>query len=168
MTPDRHGLCDLFLPVTTFAEHDGIVLPHFGLNTHLVTRHEQGRVRGRLPSLTWKSTSWLGKRLQPEGVAVGQRGRLLHRAAAQRRRRHHVRGPAGAGLATDGASSTASTRKACCAPTASPGFNTPTGLVELCSSLYEDWGEDPLPYYEENAPQPLTAAPTWPRNTRLS
>ena len=37
-----------------------------------------------------------------------------------------------------------------------PGFNTPTGLVELCSSLYEDWGEDPLPYFEENAMTPYT------------
>ena len=27
MTPTAMGLCDLFLPVTTFAEHDGMVLP---------------------------------------------------------------------------------------------------------------------------------------------
>lgn len=33
---------------------------------------------------------------------MGQRGRLLHRTAAQRRRRHDVRGPAGPGLAADG------------------------------------------------------------------
>ncbi len=30
-----------------------------------------------------------------------------------------------------------------------PGFDTPTGKVELYSKRYEEWGLDPLPYYEE-------------------
>jgi anaerobic selenocysteine-containing dehydrogenase len=30
-----------------------------------------------------------------------------------------------------------------------PGFNTVTGQVEFMSTLYDAWGEDPLPYYEE-------------------
>ena len=30
-----------------------------------------------------------------------------------------------------------------------PGFNTPTGKVELKSSIYPDWDEDPLPYFQE-------------------
>ncbi len=30
-----------------------------------------------------------------------------------------------------------------------PGFETPTGKVELYSKAYEEWGLDPLPYYEE-------------------
>ena len=30
-----------------------------------------------------------------------------------------------------------------------PGFNTVTGQVEMMSTLYGAWGEDPLPYYEE-------------------
>lgn len=30
-----------------------------------------------------------------------------------------------------------------------PGFNTITGQIEAYSILYESWGEDPLPYYEE-------------------
>lgn len=32
-----------------------------------------------------------------------------------------------------------------------PGFDTPTGKVELYSRHYEEWGLDPLPYYEEPA-----------------
>jgi len=32
-----------------------------------------------------------------------------------------------------------------------PGFDTPTGKVELYSTHYEEWGLDPLPYYEEPA-----------------
>jgi len=30
-----------------------------------------------------------------------------------------------------------------------PGFNTPTGRVELYSTLFDAWGLDPLPYFEE-------------------
>jgi anaerobic selenocysteine-containing dehydrogenase len=37
-----------------------------------------------------------------------------------------------------------------------PGFDTPTGKVELYSKRYEEWGLDPLPYYEEPAESPVT------------
>jgi anaerobic selenocysteine-containing dehydrogenase len=39
-----------------------------------------------------------------------------------------------------------------------PGFETPTGKVELYSKRYEEWGLDPLPYYEEPTESP-TATP---------
>jgi anaerobic selenocysteine-containing dehydrogenase len=34
-------------------------------------------------------------------------------------------------------------------PDGQPGFDTPTGKLELYSKRYEEWGLDPLPYYEE-------------------
>jgi anaerobic selenocysteine-containing dehydrogenase len=37
-----------------------------------------------------------------------------------------------------------------------PGFNTPTGLVELKATLYPGWGEDALPYFEEPVYSPLS------------
>ncbi len=37
-----------------------------------------------------------------------------------------------------------------------PGFDTPTGKVELWSKKYEEWGLDPLPYYAEPAESPAT------------
>jgi len=36
------------------------------------------------------------------------------------------------------------------------GFNTPTGRVELYSTLFEEWGLDPLPYYEEPTEGPIS------------
>ncbi len=39
-----------------------------------------------------------------------------------------------------------------------PGFDTPSGKVELYSTRYEGWGLDPLPYYEEPKESP-TATP---------
>ena len=35
-----------------------------------------------------------------------------------------------------------------------PGFNTPTGKVELYATRYEEWGLDPLPYFEEPPEEP--------------
>lgn len=37
-----------------------------------------------------------------------------------------------------------------------PGFNTPTGRMELASTLFEQWGLDPLPYYEEPTESPVS------------
>ncbi|MEM1515714.1 MAG: molybdopterin-dependent oxidoreductase [Candidatus Bathyarchaeia archaeon] len=37
-----------------------------------------------------------------------------------------------------------------------PGFNTPTGKIELYSTLFERWGYDPLPDYEEPPESPIS------------
>jgi anaerobic selenocysteine-containing dehydrogenase len=37
-----------------------------------------------------------------------------------------------------------------------PGFNTPSGRVELYSTLFEGWDLDPLPYFEEPTESPLS------------
>jgi anaerobic selenocysteine-containing dehydrogenase len=41
-------------------------------------------------------------------------------------------------------------------PDGQPGFNTPTGKVELWSKVYEGWGLDPLPEYKEPAQSPVS------------
>ena len=41
-------------------------------------------------------------------------------------------------------------------PDGKPGFNTPTGRVELYSTMYKQFGEDPLPYYEEPQLSPVS------------
>lgn len=37
-----------------------------------------------------------------------------------------------------------------------PGFNTPTGKIEFCSTLLESWGFDPLPFFEEPDESPIS------------
>jgi len=37
-----------------------------------------------------------------------------------------------------------------------PGFNTPTGKLELYSTLMDGWGYDPLPYFEEPPTSPYS------------
>lgn len=41
-------------------------------------------------------------------------------------------------------------------PDGMPGFNTPTGRVELYSTMFRQFGEDPLPYYEEPQLSPVS------------
>ncbi|UWG96141.1 molybdopterin-dependent oxidoreductase [Dehalobacter sp. DCM] len=38
-----------------------------------------------------------------------------------------------------------------------PGFNTPTGRIELYSTLFDEWGLEPLPFFEEPEEGPLSS-----------
>ena len=153
MTPTAMALCDLFLPVATFAEHEGIVLPHFGRNTHMLMAMNKCVEVGDCKS-DLEIDFMVGKRLNPsawpwETVAefftsqiqpvlgitfeeLQEKG-WIHQSFEYRKYEKGL-------LRSDG----------------EPGFNTPTGLVEFRSSLYEDWGEDPLPYFEENDLTPFS------------
>jgi anaerobic selenocysteine-containing dehydrogenase len=42
-----------------------------------------------------------------------------------------------------------------------PGFNTPTGKIELYSTKYEEWGLDPLPYFQEASESPVSTPELW-------
>ncbi len=153
MTPTAMGLCDLFLPVTTFAEHDGMVLPHFGRNTHMVMAMNKCVEVGDCHS-DLEIDFMVGKRLNPkawpwDNVADFFTEQLHNGGVDMTFEQPQEHG---------WLQMTFEYRKyekGLLRPDGEPGFNTPTGLVELCSSLYEDWGEDPLPYFEENALDPL-------------
>jgi anaerobic selenocysteine-containing dehydrogenase len=42
-----------------------------------------------------------------------------------------------------------------------PGFNTPTGKIELYATRFEEWGLDPLPYHDEPPESPLSTPELW-------
>ena len=46
-------------------------------------------------------------------------------------------------------------------PDGQPGFNTPTGRIELWSFGYDHWGVDPLPYHIEPPESPLSTPKTF-------
>ena len=156
MTPTAMGLCDLFLPVTTFAEHDGMVLPHFGRNTHMVMAMNKAVEVGDCHS-DLEIDFMVGKRLNPKAWPWDNVADFfteqLHNGGVDMtfeqlqedgwlqmpfEYRKYEKGL----LRSDG----------------EPGFNTPTGLVELCSSLYEDWGEDPPALLRGKRHDPLQPA----------
>ncbi len=49
-----------------------------------------------------------------------------------------------------------------------PGFRTPTGKVELYATSFEEWGLDPLPYYDGAAREPAGAHRSCGRSIRSS
>lgn len=147
MTPTASACADLFLPVASFPEKDGIVATHYGGIVLFV-----GAINKALQVGECKSDDEimfeLGKRLNPKefpwkdmeeffdwelkGYGLNMTFKELREkgwAVPTYEYKKHEKGL----LTFDG----------------KPGFNTPTGKIELYSTFFEQWGEDPLPYYEE-------------------
>lgn len=158
MTPTAMALADIFLPLPTFAEHDGVVITHFGRNAvFLGAINEAFRVGDtrsdievcielgkKLHPDMWPFDDvpdFFTKQLQPE-LGVDFDGlRELGVWQPQYEYRKFETG----GLRTDG----------------EPGFNTVTGMVELTSTLFEAWGDDALPYYKEPPYSPISTPELW-------
>ena len=148
MTPTAMALFDVFLPIATFAEHEGAVLPHFGRNTHMVSAMNKCVEVGDCKS-DLEINFLLGKKLKPEAWPWDSIAEFFTQQIKP------VMGITFEELQDEGWHMNAfeyrKYEKGLLRPDGEPGFNTPTGLIELRSSLYEDWGEDSLPYFEENA-----------------
>lgn len=146
MTPTAMALADVFLPLPTFAEMDGVVITHFGRNAiFLGAINEALRVGEtksdievcielgkRLYPHMWPYESvedFFTKQLEPELGITFQELREMGVYQTPVEYKKYEKGL----LRDDG----------------EPGFNTVTGKVELKSVLFEQWGDDPLPYYQE-------------------
>jgi anaerobic selenocysteine-containing dehydrogenase len=147
MTPTALAFADVVLPATTFAEKDGIRSWHYQLDA---VNQAVERVGQSLPDA--EIVRRLGRLTRPEHfpfedlhamlddilAPVGLRFEELRRAGPlipPRSFRRHESGK----LRRDGAA----------------GFETPTGRIELYSTVLEKLGLDPLPSFEEppNSPR---------------
>lgn len=154
MTPTIMGLCDLVLPLSTFAEHDGLVTPNYGRNQHFI-----GAMNKAVENPDTKSDLEIlidmGKRMRPEiweGVDSVDDffDKLLKdtygfglddvRAVPVKQASYAYRKYETGDLRDDG----------------EPGFQTITGRVELYSPVLESYDEQPLPYYEEPEYSPVS------------
>lgn len=154
MTPTIMGLCDLVLPLSTFAEHDGLVTPNYGRNQHFI-----GAMNKAVENPNTKSDLEIlidmGKRMRPElwkdidSVEEFFDSKLMEtygfglddvRAVPVKQADYEYRKYETGGLRDDG----------------EPGFQTITGKVELYSVVLESYGEQPVPYYEEPEYSPVS------------
>lgn len=154
MTPTIMGLCDLVLPLSTFAEHDGLVTPNYGRNQHFI-----GAMNKAVENPNTKSDLEIlidmGKRMRPElwkdidSVEKFFDSKLMEtygfglddvRAVPVKQADYEYRKYETGGLRDDG----------------EPGFQTITGRVELYSVVLESYGEQPVPYYEEPEYSPVS------------
>jgi anaerobic selenocysteine-containing dehydrogenase len=153
MTPTAMAFADVFLPLPTFAEADGVVVTHFGRNAVFLGAINQALRVGdtksdievcielgkRLHPDMWPFDSvedFFSQQLKPElGIDFNDlREQFVYQPKYQYRKYESGK------LRSDG----------------EPGFNTVTGQVELTSTLFEAWGEDSLPYYQEPPYSPVS------------
>lgn len=154
ITPTIQACCDLILPLSTVAEHNAFTYPYYGglpIGIGTMTRViEVGECKSDQEILYL-----LGKRLNPElwscfdsfeDYLDRHRGRGIwkfdeiqkevFRQSGNTYRKYET-----GGLRRDG----------------NLGFDTPTGRVELYSTMIEHYGDDPLPYYFEPPMSPVSS-----------
>lgn len=147
MTPTAMALADVFLPLPTFAEHEGVVLPHYGRNTVFVGAMNKALTVGDTRS-DIQVCHELGHRLNPDAWPHWEDMPAFFGDQLQAEFGFGFDGLRERGLLQPGYTYQ-KYRKGLMRWDGEPGFNTVTGRVELYSTLFEAWGEDPLPYYEE-------------------
>jgi anaerobic selenocysteine-containing dehydrogenase len=141
MTPTA-TLADIVLPVASYLEQDGVSVTPFA--PIILARQKVAQVgecwsdmkilielakRLGLSEYFWEDIpSFLDARLEPVGMTFDEFKQKGMIPAITRYRKHEKN-----------------------------GFNTPSGKVELYSSLLEQWGYDPIPVYRESPETPYSA-----------
>lgn len=146
MTPSAQATCDVFLPLATIAEREGVVQTHYGSSPVTMGFMNKAVTQGEGMS-DMELCFNLGKVLNPhlwdqyedirdfiEHLRLGKKycyedirkEVVLQRYVGYRKYETGL-------LRRDG----------------KPGFNTSTGRVELWSYAFHRFGDDPLPYYIE-------------------
>ncbi len=169
-TPTSMALGDYFLPMSTWAEHDGIVLTHYGRNTVFMGPMNKALTVGECKS-DIEICLMFGQRLNPEWWPWYKPadGKSLDLPALQQAVEDFFSDQLKElgfdwktfqelGLYQPGAHGFEYEKyeKGMLRFDGAPGFNTITGQIEAYSILYESWGEDPLPYYEEPNYSPIS------------
>ena len=147
MTPTIMGLCDLVLPLSTFAEHEGLVTPNYGRNQHFIGAMNEAIVNPNTKS-DLEILIDMGRRMRPElwegmetpdkffdaklkenyGYGLDEVKAVPAKMSGYEYRKYEK------GLIRDDGQ---------------PGFQTTTGRIELYSPILDAFGEKPVPYYEE-------------------
>ena len=149
MTPTIMALADVVLPCASFVERDGIRIGDGAQRGEVINKVAQiGECKSDM-----EINLELGKRLNPEawpwdnvqdmfsellqntGCSFSELQELAPAYPPFEYHRHE---------------------KGLLRPDGKPGFNTPTGRIELWSNFYNNIGLDPLPYFEEPVPGPVS------------
>jgi anaerobic selenocysteine-containing dehydrogenase len=174
MTPTAMAAADVFLPLPTVAEHDAVVITHYGRNTVFLGAMNEALRVGETKSDVEICIEF-GKRLNnagpdgsstwaifedddPGAIEAGRRGSFVPNFFSKQTEKElgfgfeelrHI------GFYQPGYTYR-KYEKGLLRFDGEPGFNTVTGLVELYSTLFDAWGEDPMPYFEEPRWSPVS------------
>ena len=149
MNPTIMAVGDLFLPVATFAEGDGVVFTHFGSNTTNCSAINKAITVGEAKSDP-EICFMLAKRIFPD-IYTASVDELVHGylsglgAMSGAQNWYELRDIGTAQVPV----TYKKYEKGLLRADGKPGFSTPTGRVELWTTMYRNLGDDPLPYYFE-------------------
>ncbi|MGI6071431.1 MAG: molybdopterin-dependent oxidoreductase [Lachnospiraceae bacterium] len=154
MTPTCQAIADLVLPGTTFAEKDSVFTTGVPLNA--ITKQIQvAECRSH-----WDVAFELAKRLNPASVPWPTlKDMFTDRISVSGKTFDELAESPWALAPKDhesGCSGYYRHEKGLLRADGKPGFNTPTGKVELYSTLLEKYGADPLPHHEEPIESPVS------------
>lgn len=185
LTPTAMAVGDYFLPMSTWAEHDGICLTHYGRNTVFMGPMNKALTVGecksdveiclifgqRLNPTWWPWYKPAGETLDPSTLEHSEKPKAVTTAEGRGKLDLEALDKAVDQFYSDQLKELGMTfeefreegiyqpgahgfeykkyEKGMLRFDGQPGFNTITGQIEAYSILYESWGEDPLPYYEE-------------------
>jgi anaerobic selenocysteine-containing dehydrogenase len=154
MTPTVQAIADIVLPGTTFAEKDSVFTTGIPLNA--IRKHIQvGECRSH-----WDVAFTLAKRFNPPSVPWNNLNELFTERISLSGLTYDELSEKGWALAPrDHPSGTSGYRrheKGLLRPDGKPGFKTPTGKIELHSTLLEEYGLDPLPSHMEPVESPIS------------
>ena len=155
LTPTIQATCELFLPLSSTVEHDSVVYSHYGaspitmgaINKSITVGEGKGDAEimyeiGRrcMPVNFGRFKNFYEfleyYRLNGKTTFEELREEVVHQKTETLSYHKYETGK----LRPDGM----------------PGFNTPTGRVELYSTMFRQFGVDPLPFYEEPQLSPVS------------
>ena len=151
MTPTAMAVADYVLPATTFAERDGLRTCdgcQYGATINKVTQIGEAKGdpeielmfghRWNPEAWPWESVDEMHNALLKDSFMGAITVDELKQAAPIFKKQTYKK-----------------YEKGLIRPDGQPGFNTPTGRIELYSLALQACGLDPLPYYEEPKPSPI-------------
>jgi anaerobic selenocysteine-containing dehydrogenase len=155
MNPTAVAYADVFLPVSTFPEQNSVVTPWYGTLMPYLGAINKAIEVGETKS-DIEIDILLGKRLNPEmwpwesvEEFLEDQVRPVFDMSFKQFQDQVVHQPPFTYKKYE---------KGFSRPDGQPGFNSPTGRIELYSSSYEAFGEDPLPYFKECPYSPVEDA----------
>jgi anaerobic selenocysteine-containing dehydrogenase len=159
MTPTAQAIADIVLPAGTFPEKDSVFSTGIPLNAiQKVLTVEECKS-------DWEINFELAKRLNPEAVPWKNVRELLSYRIKPCGQTFEELCKSPWCLAPKGhPSGTVPYHRyetGLLRPDGKPGFRTPTGKIELYSTVLESYGNDPLPHYREPVESPVSTPDIW-------
>ena len=155
MTPTIQATCEIFLPLSSTVEHDTVVYTHYGASPIMAGAVNKSITVGDCKG-DCEIFYELGLRCMPINFEKYKDYydfladyRLAYKKSFEELREEVVHQK----TEMCGYYKYESGRLR---PDGMPGFNTPTGRVELYSTMFRQFGEDPVPYYEEPQLSPVS------------